>query len=196
MVGGEWEVEQQVRAVGAERDRDHQLHVFQQDRAEGHAASELSGLRRELVRVRSSSGDGAWARERALSVEKAAFTESSPVAHAANALLNAFKGATTLTVKKIAQDEAFMKATFDGQKSALVQCVRYMMEQGVVALVEDGGLTEDSVFVLKDGKEDKRNVKELRLARLFQAHLCDVWLESLDWRRDGEDWPCRCLCLC
>lgn len=130
-------------------------------------------------------------------VEKAAFSESSPVARAANALLRAFQGATTLTVKKIAQDEAFMKATFDGEKSALVQCVRFMMEQGVVALVEEGALTEESVFVLKDGKEDKRNVKELRLARLFQAHECDVCVESLDGARWGEAWVWwRCLWRC
>lgn len=115
------------------------------------------------------------------------------MARAANSLLRAFQGATTLTVKKIAQDEAFMKATFDGEKSALVQCVRFMLEQGVVALVEEGALTEESVFVLKDGKEDKRNVKELRLARLFQAHECRVWFESLERAREGEAWVWRCL---
>lgn len=116
------------------------------------------------------------------------------MAHAANALLSAFRGATTLSVKKIAQDEAFMKATFDGQKSALVQCVRFMLEQGVVALVEEGALTEESVFVLKDGKEDKRNVKEIRLERMFQPHVCPVWLESLDCARCGELASWRCLC--
>ena len=115
------------------------------------------------------------------------------MARAANSLLRAFQGATTLTVKKIAQDEAFMKATFDGEKSALVQCVRFMLEQGVVALVEEGALTEESVIVLKDGKEDKRNVKELRLARLFQAYKCRVWFESLERAREGEAWVWRCL---
>ena len=127
------------------------------------------------------------------------------MARAANALLRAFQGATTLTVKKIAQDEAFMKATFDGEKSALVQCVRFMMEQGVVALVEEGALTEESVFVLKDGKEDKRNQKEffhgLQILSLYATgmtgqiyaeagcrtnFICSAEAQQYMWTRSGQ----------
>ena len=63
-----------------------------------------------------------------------------------------------------------MKATFDGQKSALIQCLRYMIDQGMVMMVEEGNLSDDSPFVLKEKKNDKRTIKELRLLRVFNSN--------------------------
>ena len=91
------------------------------------------------------------------------------MAHAANSILNYYRNASTLTIKKILQDELFMKATFDGQKSALIQCLRYMIDQGMVMMVEEGNLSDDSPFVLKEKKNDKRTIKELRLLRIFNS---------------------------
>lgn len=108
--------------------------------------------------------------DQSLLEESPVFTDSTPAAHAANSILNYYRNASTLTIKKILQDELFMKATFDGQKSALIQCLRYMIDQGMVMMVEEGNLSDDSPFVLKEKKNDKRTIKELRLLRIFNSN--------------------------
>ena len=91
-------------------------------------------------------------------------SENTPLCKLAQSILSYFQTSSSLSIHEIMNNTSFYSSIFENQKTMLVKCIRYMLEKNLIILMDEGTLTDDSLFVFNDKPSVKgESIKNIRL---------------------------------